>query len=366
MRRISAALVAAALLSGRVAGAQPILAKSATPATASIVDVYLPACDKGPVDTSRLVELLRIELGAIGVADVRIGQQASKGTLDESVLAGVLISWPGCDALAQEVTIEVVDRVTSKTVSRTMALNDVPFEERHRAVAIAIAELLQASWVELEMAPRKTPSADVPPELRASIVERLSPAPVVPTPSRTAPESVVPKVIAPELTDGPSLAALAMLRAFPSRNTALLGATAALSVPLTRLWSFHAGADAGGGDTQVALGSITMAAVTGSVGLAARAGTVTKLEVGPRFHAGYAWASGSPAGASSSGSSYSHFIALAALSATLRVPATGWTALLGIDVGYTLAEASFLVDDARAAGIGGAVIGGSLGAAFGI
>ena len=66
------------------------------------------------------------------------------------------------------------------------------------------------------------------------------------------------------------------------------------------------------------------------------------------------------------GLSYSHFVALALLSATLRVPARGFTVLAGLDVGAAFVEASFLADDARVAGFGGVTLAARLGAAFGI
>ena len=324
--------------------------------------MYLPSCAQPPVDTTRLIELLRIELGAIGVADIRTGGPGSAvGTLDQAVLAGIIVSWSSCDVAAQDVTIEVVDRVTSKTVARRMTIVDVPFDERHRALAIAVAELLQASWAELELLPKKPPAVAVPPELRASIVGRLAPAPPAPQ-TKVLP----PAAAASPRAERAAVEGTAVLRAFPSRNTSLLGAALTLSVPVTRLWWVHAGVDAGGGNTEVAAGSITTVLAAGSLGLSAVAGTTTKLALGPRFSAGYAWGTGSPGGPSAEGRGYSHFVALAALSATLRVPAAGWTALLGVDVGYTLVQASFLVDDTRAAGVGGAIFGAGLGAAFGI
>jgi hypothetical protein len=366
VKKIGAAVVAAAVLSCPTVYAESAPASSAASPTGSIVEVYLPACAKAPVDTRRLVELLRIELGAIGVGDVRTGGAVpATGTRDGAVLAGVIVSWSTCDTLAPEVTIEVVDRVTSKTVTRRMTIVDVPFEERHRALAIAVAELLQASWAELELVPKKPPAVEVPPELRASIVERLTPAPLPAAPERAKALVPLAAVATPPKADGPSVEGMAAVRAFPSRNTALFGGAVSLSVPVTKLWWVHVGADAGGGDTQVAAGSITTVLAAGSVGISAVTGAATKLVLGPRFSAGYAWGTGSP-GPSAAAGSYSHFVALAALSATLRVPAAGWTALLAIDVGYTLAQASFLVDDTRAAGIGGAAFGAGLGGAFGI
>jgi len=339
-------------------------AMAITDATVSAIELHSPVCAAGPYDGARLLALLKVELGAIGISDVRDrGTGPVSAPLPSDLVAAVVLSAPRCEA-ADEVTIQVVDRATSKIVQRTMAIADVAFDERPRALAIAVAELLQASWAELELGASAPPGVNVPPEIRAAVVQRLAPAPVSPAP---APDARAPFPRPPRLAYvAPTasrvlLDAAALVRAFPGRDTALLGGAVSVSVPLGTPWAVHAGADAGYGDSRVANGTVGVTAVTGSAGIAAVAGNATTLEVGPRVHAGYVWASGSPSSRATSGSSYSHFVALAALSATLRVPASGFTALCGLDVGAVFEEASFLADNARVAGFGGVMLAARLG-----
>src|SRR5262249_40357998 len=147
--RVLALACALAAASARAEPAGPATAAQdragARLTSASAVELYLPPCANAPLETERLLDLLRIQLG-----EVRAGG-APRRAPSEDLLAAVVLSWPGCDSGALEVTIKVVDRATSKTVERTMAVSDVPYAERARALAIAIAELLQASWAELDL-----------------------------------------------------------------------------------------------------------------------------------------------------------------------------------------------------------------------
>jgi hypothetical protein len=329
---------------------------------ASVVELNLPVCTAGPFDGAKLLALLRVELGAIGVADVRVrGPGHISPPLPADLLAAVELSAPACEA-STEVTIQVVDRATSKVVERTMTIGDVAFDERPRALAIAIAELLQASWAELSLSGAPPTALSVPPEVRASVVQRLATPPAPPV--VVAPPALLPAgVVAPPPRRG-FVSAEALARAFPSRDTALLGGMFSVSLPVSAAFTVHAGADAAYGDSHVASGGVGVTTVTGSAGIAAVAGTATTLEIGPVFHAGYVWASGTAANASTSGRAYSHFVALGLLSATLRIPASPVTPLLGVDVGAALASASFLADNTRIAGIGGVTMALRLGASL--
>jgi len=345
--------------------ARTVMADTALPAsTASAVDVYMPACTGGPFDEARLLSLLRVELGAIGVSDVRTkGQGRPSPPLPADSIAAVELSVSACET-ASDVTIQVVDRATSKIVERTMAIGDVDFDERPRALAIAIAELLQASWAELELGGSPSPALEVPPEIRAAVVQRLTPPPL-PAPV-VAPAGAPRKSGATPKASHLFLDAAALARAFPSRDTALLGGAVSVSLPVERSWAAHAAVDAGYGDSHVASGTVGITAVTASAGIAAVAGHATTLEVGPVIHAGYVWAHGSAGSATTLGRDYSHIVALAGVSATLRVPARGFSALAGFDVGGVLEQASFLADTTRVAGFGGVSLGLRLGAAFGL
>ncbi|HVW30501.1 MAG TPA: hypothetical protein VHC69_34325 [Polyangiaceae bacterium] len=360
-KRVATCLALAAAL-----GAHGAAADVAPMSTASAVELYLPACAAGPFDGEKLLSLLRVELGAVGVSDVRErGPGHVTPPLPPDMLAAVELSAPACEK-STEVTIQVVDRATAKVVERTMAIADVAFDERPRALAIAIAELLQASWSELQLAGSPPAALQLPPEIRASIVQRLA-APPMP-PAAVAAPVAPPVAVAPApAAAGPRhgfVSAAALARAFPSRDTALLGGALSVSLPIGDLFAVQAGADAGYGDSHVETGTVGITALTGSAGIAAVAGATTTLEIGPVVHAGYVWANGVASTTQVRGSTYSSFVALGVLSTTLRVPGRGFTALAGFDVGAALASAWFLADNQRAAGFGGVCVGVRLGAAL--
>ncbi|HVW25049.1 MAG TPA: hypothetical protein VHC69_06735 [Polyangiaceae bacterium] len=330
--------------------------------TASVVELYLPLCTAGPFDGAQLLALMRVELGAIGVADVRVkGPGHVSAPLSAELLAAIELSAPGCESAA-EVTIHVVDRATSKVVERTMSIGDVAFDERPRALAIATAELLQASWAELQLTGSPPPTFSVPPEVRASIVQRLTAPPLLPVVAASRPPPPAATVVPGARRSFVSAEAIA--RTFPSRNTALLGGMLSVSLPVGDSFTAHAAGNASYGDTRAANGSVRMTAVTGSAGIAAVAGTSTTLEIGPTIHAGYVWASGTPSNSATLGHAHSRFIALGLLSATLRLPAKPLTPVVGLDVGAALASASFLADTTHVAGIAGITVALRLGAAL--
>jgi hypothetical protein len=59
---------------------------------------------------------------------------------------------------------------------------------------------------------------------------------------------------------------------------------------------------------------------------------------------------------------YGNTIAMLLLGATLRARAeSAWSLLAGLDVGYVVADVSFLQDASRVAGIGGVTVGARAG-----
>ncbi len=122
------------------------------------VQVSMPACDTAPVDPASLLWALRVELAVDGVSSVEFAPPGSHPG-DEAPLATIALKAP-CDPAALELTIEIDDVATSKTLERRVSVADVPPTARARAVAIGAAELLRASWAELALA--QHPAAAVP------------------------------------------------------------------------------------------------------------------------------------------------------------------------------------------------------------
>jgi hypothetical protein len=335
----------------------------------SEVVVYAPACIARPYDRSRMVGLLRVELMALGVSQVVIGQgPAPEAAPGGSSLAAVVLTPSTCEADMPEVTILVLDRASEKTVERRMTISDVALDERPRALAIGIAELLQASWAELELASPAARDARLPPALHAALAERLRPVSV--EASVLAEQRITATLAERSRKDEaaararaaqerlPSLDLGLVARAFPSRSTGLLGIAAEGRVQPAEHLVLRFGADVALGETDVQQGSVLVGTAAAAASAGWTTGGTTELELGPRLLGGYAWANGHGSTPDVKGSSYGDVFVLALAGATVRHHTQGrWTALLGVEVGYTLAGVSFLSDTSQAAGIGGAVLG---------
>jgi hypothetical protein len=67
------------------------------------------------------------------------------------------------------VTVAVRDAITGKRLAREVPLASVPRDARPLTVALAVDELLRASWVELALADAPAPQRPVPPEIGALV-----------------------------------------------------------------------------------------------------------------------------------------------------------------------------------------------------
>src|SRR5262245_23967620 len=148
--------LAVAVLSAAIASSQGGL--SAPPALEVSLDV--DRCAFLPRD--QVFKLVALELDARVAAPDRAGEQATRVEV-------------AC--AASEVELKVSDRLTGKLLTRTMALGERDAQVAARLVAIAVAELVLTSWMELAM-PRASstpPPSDSPPaspELRRAAQER--------------------------------------------------------------------------------------------------------------------------------------------------------------------------------------------------
>jgi len=75
-------------------------------------------------------------------------------------------------ARGENVTVTVLDAITGKRLERAVALAPVPRDARPLTVALAIDELLRASWVELGLPDAPPPARPVPPEIGALVAPR--------------------------------------------------------------------------------------------------------------------------------------------------------------------------------------------------
>lgn len=140
-----------------------VAASAAAQSVPASVSIVRAECPEPLVDGARLLDHLRIELGADGVETVEEG--AVEGSL-------AILRVDGCDPAALVATIE--DPLTRKTVQRPISLAEVPERARARTLALLLAELLRASWAELIIVPE--PEMEVPVTVRAALDRRVTEA----------------------------------------------------------------------------------------------------------------------------------------------------------------------------------------------
>jgi hypothetical protein len=271
-------------------GATSARAQEPTPDGVALV---VAACPDAALDPDVLAARLRVELSSDGVRGVRVVETASID--DVEALAIVRVASSPCSAESVAFEVRIDDLVTRKHVERTIDLAEVAVSARPRALAIAIAELLRASWAELAL-------AEAPPGAPAEIVQaiRVRAAglrdahaladPIAPPPSPPAP--------GPPTTREPriAIAAAFVARTFPGARASPLGGRLSLDlVPIPEL-VIRIDAEVALGTSLDPLGAIDLGYAT--LGLTAALtvalGDLVLASIGPRIAAGAAWASGRP------------------------------------------------------------------------
>jgi hypothetical protein len=128
---------------------------------AGALEVSLDVARCPSLARDHMFELVALELDAHVVPPERAGQQTAR----------VAVACTGAD-----VELTVSDRLTGKLLTRTMTLGDRDAQVRARLIAIAVAELVLTSWMELTRPGASTaPPADgvpVAPDLRRAAAER--------------------------------------------------------------------------------------------------------------------------------------------------------------------------------------------------
>ena len=273
-----------AVVTGAVGlGAGDARAQAPTPATVLLVP---PSCATAvPFAGDAFVSILTTELRADGVERLTVGGAASG---DGASLAVIVLRAEPCDATARDVEVTIEDHATSKKVERRVQLGDASEAARPRALALAVAELLRATWLELATIDAPPPQVPVPEPVRAAIgrtaVRSLPSTPDLRASSPPPPERDVSIAVAG--------------RFYPAASAALVGGRAAGAMPLAFAPSVAARIDFGAlvGSANDPLGDINLGLAT--IGLALlvtspRAAPVS-IAVGPRVELGIGWASGNP------------------------------------------------------------------------
>jgi hypothetical protein len=335
-------------------------AAMAQPPPPATVIVHVEDCPgAAPVALDPFVAILTAELRADGVE--RVLAQVPRPTAaprEPGALAVIDVRADPCEASPRELVVHIADDATRKQVERRVQLSDVAEPSRPRALALAVAETLRASWMELEMPDAPPPAVPVPPAVREAVVVRTA---------TIAPDRLAASVPPDRASTGPDVSLALAWRAFPSPTTSTFGGRAALQLPLGgsfALVRFDAGALLGAARDVLGDVSLGEAAAGAALLFASPRGAVVSAELGPRVEAGAAWASGNAAAASTSSYAGAGFVSAASLLGGFRYRMTpAWRIVLELEAGATIVPFDARADQRRVTGIDGAFFGMALGLA---
>jgi len=324
------------------------------------------ACANEAFDVAAFTHTVAIELRADGVQSVDLSPDPAPHDpppADAKALATITLVATPCTADAREVEITIEDGATSKTVRRRLSLGDVARPARPRAIALAVAELLRASWSELRLPDAPPPSIPVPPAVRLAAFEHAPALPaaatVVAPPPVSVPRPVPPSVPAVRL--GAAIAA----RFFPSAGSTLIGPNVALSYGSAESIPLRVRLDASAlfGTSYEPTGSVATSLVAGGAALVlAHASGPVDVEVGPRVEVGWGRVAGTAATAGQTTTAGSEGVAALSGLVAVRVALTSafWASLV-VDVGGVLVGIDSETPYGRSGGIGGAMAGVAVG-----
>lgn len=353
-------------LSGVVASAE---AQDVMP---EVVLVVIAECTESPLDAAVLTERLRVELTSDGVRETRpCALDDPALTAERPGLAIVRITPVPCAAASATFVVQIDDFVTRKRVERTLDLDETAVEARLRALALAIGELLRASWAELAVNEPLTPApqatlAGVAMRVRVrALGARAEVAAAAVTPPQ---RSALPAGDGPNDDDVPpsrhsstSIAAAFAVRAFPSAAIAPLGGRISFELrphaALVVRFDLEAAVATSIADP---LGAIDVGLATAGVTLAYAAplGATTVLSLGPQVSVGAAWANGRARSAATLEDSGVGPVVLIGAAAQLDMHlVAGCSARFGLDLAGTALAFEARIGDVPATGIVGASLG---------
>ncbi len=343
------------------------------PALPTGVRLVLARCDS-IVDRKSLLEQLRIELLSIGVVDIDIVDpetgSSTRNASNADRIATLHVYFPECDNDAGLVNLRISDRLTAKYMERALVVSDVVESARPRAVALAIVELLRASWLELVLQPQNDDDSGPSNEVRSRLVTHLKEKAVDEADERKTPEQRAREIDAERTTleeaarderwDKKRLEWLAGARLFPEGGAGDLSTTVSMSFAINRKLRLQVGGvAAGGGVNKQRNGANDTIAIdtfeaAGRIGLALGGGSDPEIEILPAVEIGWARLTGGGV------REQSRPLAIGCLHSTLRTSiAKGVDGIFGVQAGYVLAP----VEVKDYGGLAGPVIGVTVGLA---
>jgi hypothetical protein len=355
LRRTAAGLLAAlaGLLAAESAAAEP--AKVPSRVLYRQGDCVLPE-----IDPAILVLLLRIELFADGVKEVGLvlpSEPATPLPIDPGL---AVVSLEGACQAGGALTLAIDDAATARSVRRAIYLGDLPPKARARALALATAELLRASWAELALPGLPPPLGSAPKATRKAVAAR-------------APESlpdawITPPPPSPATPAGARVFGAGLEGRFFSGGLDMQGGRLSASIPLPsqRLLRLRFDGGAAYGSAFAPRGKIDLWLISGAIGLSFGVGSPAfQFELGPRLELGWGHAEGRPTVAGVIGHQGGDVVAVASLVGAGRVfVGAGFWTTLELEVGPVLKGFAATVDQQAAATFGGAMGAARFGLAF--
>jgi hypothetical protein len=324
-------------------------AEASAQAAPFAVELAVTSCAP-EIDAAGLRALLELELADDGVAEVVAAP--APGPSAPAVAIEIATE---CSASALTANLVARDRTTRKILRRAIDLSDVSPRSRVRALALAVAALLHASWAELTLPHAEAAARDAPRPLRDAAMRRARRA--------------VANDDDSSARDAPSLyLGLAATGRWVERfGHGLLGARASIALrPVAALplrFELHAGFDMA--RVEDGLGSIDVLHVFGGLAglFEAVRGGVVELAVGPWLSLGYGRVSGAsqlvPVGEGET------WTALVGARTELGLALSRAIVLeLGVEIAFVMHGIAALAGGKEAAGVDGALVGASLGVRF--
>lgn len=320
------------------------------PAAPSAVTLATARCDRSELDFPAFSRLLQIELRADGVGALRV-EDRPKGR--DVGLARITIE----GACTADPVVVIDDAATDKSVRRALSLGDTPAAARPRALALATAELLRASWAELVLPAAPPPRVEVPTVVRQVAEARVTQA-VIAAPARP-PDPRHPRSWA--------IAVGADGRFFFGGRSGMIGARGGASAPIVGPLRLRGEIGAWAGGRADPLGSVNFTLVTGAIGLGVIVGSWprARIELGPEVELGWARASGSADLATTAALQGSTWASLGSLVASAHIRLAGRFSMLAeVRFGATFHGLTASSDGRDAGGVAGVCGGARWGVAY--
>jgi hypothetical protein len=331
---------------------------TATAQLPSRVELGVRTCAAG--DAARVEELVRVELAADGIGDVG----PITGETEAPALARIAVEPAGCEDAPGVYRIAIDDVATRKRVERDVSMADLEDDARPRALALAIAELLRASWAELAYA---EPPAAIPRRVLEAVRLR------VPVPEDARELTIPPAVSAADPpVAGPAGAprylvdAGALVRSFPGARSALLGGRLAASIAIVPRLRLEVGGEGGAGQSLDRLGKVDLWYAGGALGLGLDVPFDPLVFVASvRGVLGYGATSGAAYDPTTVAGEGGAAIVLVAASLAIYLELVGpLHFVFGVEVGAAALSVDAIADGRAIAGIRGPMLAASLGLAL--